>query len=227
MKTEMEFEDELKKIICELHQAEMEQLPSKDELQGKYRLSDTFYHKMQRLIRRQKRRKKIRTCAGYVAAAAAVIVLLFSVSHPQYLIEAKNKFMEWFDDHVEFHFKEETGLTGMPKYELGYVPKGYELVEDNYLEMGMGLIVYSNGEVNLALEYELSDANANTNNEDVTFSVITGNNGDTIYYFSSEDMGRESTMTWLSEDENISFTIIGVLSKEEMLKMQESVRICE
>lgn len=227
MKKINKSDEELKSLIGKLHQAEMSQLPSKEELQGRYRLSETFDQKMNRLIQKQKSKAKRTAYAGYVAAAAAVVVLLFSIFHPQYLVEARKQFMKWFDNHAEFHFKDETSLTEMPKYEMGYVPEGFELVEDNYYEMGMGLVVYQKGEEVLYLDYEVSDANSSINNEGVTFTIITGNRGDTIFYFCSEDKSRLSTMTWLSEDGNISFTIAGIFDKEEMLKMQESVKKCE
>lgn len=223
----MKMEDNYKKLICAMHEAEIKRLPAKEELQEKYTLSDTFYHRMKRLIAKQNRKKKWKNCANYVAAAAIVIIVLLSISHPQYLVNAKNAFMKWFDNHAEFHFKENTGLTEIPRYEMEYVPEGYVLQEDNYIKEGMGLVVYTSETEMLTFDYELSDSNTNMNNEDVTFSIIKGNKGDTIYYFECEDMSRESSMMWLSEDENVLFTIIGVFDTEEMLKMQESVHVCK
>lgn len=221
-----EYDADLKNLICKIHEREMAPLPPREVLQGEYQLSDVFHQRMKLLCHRVDRKKLWHTAVRYVIATAAVVVLLFSIAHPQYLVEAKDKIIEWYSNHVEIQFKEDTGLLTIPKYEMGYVPEGYELVEDAYYETGTGLIVYSNNEMNIGLGYELSDSGTSMNNEEVDFLTIEGNTGDTIYYFRAKEEGRNSTMTWLTEDGNISLTIMGVLSKEEMLKIQENVRVC-
>ena len=219
-----EYDADLKNLICKIHEQEIAELPPREVLQGKYQLSDVFHQRMKRLSHKVDRKRQWHAAARYVVAAAAVVVLLFSIAHPQYLVEAKDKIMEWYSNHVEIQFKEDTGRLTIPKYEMEYVPEGYELVEDAYYEAGAGLVVYMNNDLPLYLDYELSDSGVSMNNEGVEFLTIEGNTGDTIYYFQAVEEGRNSTMTWLSEDGNISLTIMGVLNKEEMLKIQENVR---
>lgn len=40
-----EKEDDIQKIVCEMHRYEMEHLPAKEVLEEKYQLSETFLQK--------------------------------------------------------------------------------------------------------------------------------------------------------------------------------------
>ena len=57
--SDRKFEKLLKEAVCSYHKEEMDALPSEEELQD-IQLSDDFYRKMDRLVKKQKRRWQYR-----------------------------------------------------------------------------------------------------------------------------------------------------------------------
>lgn len=223
-KMENNSEFEFKELICEMHKTEMSRLPENKELKENYHLSDLFYQKMKVLLKKMDSQERRRRYVKYVASAAIVILVLGMVSNPQYLVEAKNNIVEWFEDHVNFRFGQEDVKT-IPRYEFGYVPDGYELVMDEYFEEGMGFIQYVNNEKELSLSYVISSSDLNLNNENVEFKTFKIDSGIVIYYFFSMDSNTESTMTWTCDDRNIVFTLIGIISEDEMINVVDNIRV--
>lgn len=136
-------EEEIRNFVCKMHEYQMAEIPGNRDLSQKYQMSELFYQKMEKLIRQQNKKAKKKEIRRGIMAAAAVIVLLVMVSHPQYIAEAGEKIIQWFSDHVSFQFKEDTDVNWIPRYEMEYVPEGYELVTDEYYE-GAGVIEYYN-----------------------------------------------------------------------------------
>ena len=216
-------EEDLKKMIRLMQEKELEQLPDQETLQKTYELSDAFYDRMSRLQKRMARKEKFRKQCSVAAAAAAAFILVLFASHPQAVAEAGRSIMSWEKDFAAFHFKEESDLTVIPRYTLGYVPDGYELKMDEYYE-NMGVIFYSDGGVNeWHFAYSVSDADIWADNKDLSFSILKWN-GKQIYYLEAINDTEASHMEWLSDDGNIAFSIHGCLSKEEMLKIIEGIK---
>lgn len=62
-------------------------------------------------------------------------------------------------------------------------------------------------------------------NDEKTFSIIIGKNGEKIYYLKANRKEDESSITWTSEDETTLFNLIGDLEKEELLNIQQNIKI--
>lgn len=218
-----EKEDDIRKFVCEMHRYEMEQLPAKETLEKNYRLSETFFAKMRRLVERMTRRERRKRREQYVAAAAVIALLLFGMANPSVVAQTFAGIWEWFTDHVEIHFKEEdTGLTMVPEYTLSYVPEGVALVNEMYGEHG-GLLEYSGEDTLLVFDYMPSDGISNVNNENVRYSTLEWDDGTVLYCFESEG-DADNLVMWLSEDDKIVFQISSNLSMDEILKIYESVQ---
>lgn len=208
----------IEQLITDIHNTEMSRIPENKILKDKYHLSDTFYQKMNSLLKKVDKKEKRIIYSKYIAAVASIIFVLGALSHPQYLVEAKDSIVEWFQNHVNIHFEKED-ITIIPHFELGYIPEGYEQVIDEYYAEGMGVIAYENENKEFSLSYEFSSSDLNLNNEGVEFSTFRLDDGMVIFYFESVEEGTDSTMTWLSKDDNVVFTLIGTLSKDEMIKI--------
>lgn len=205
-----------------MQQAELEELPDEEALQKTYDLSDEFYARMGGLKKQTAKKEKLRKRCKMAAAAAASFILVCSVAYPQGIVEAGRIIMSWEDDFVEFHFKDKCDLAVIPRFTLEYVPDGYEMKMDEYHE-NLGIAAYTDGEKEWHFVYSVSDASLGVDNKDVVFSILE-QDGKEIYYLEGKDKTVESHMEWLSDDENIVFSIHGCLSKEEMLKIVEGVK---
>lgn len=89
---------------------------------------------MNRLIKKQKYKIRVIEISKYAAACAAVVMILFMVARPNAVAEAARRFMVWMKEMVSFQFEEDTDIVDFPKYELTYVPNGFELEHNLYFE---------------------------------------------------------------------------------------------
>lgn len=217
----MSSEEELKEIVTKIHELELQSIPDNDVLKEKYTLSDTFYAKMERLIKKHERNEKRKSRRRFIAAASVVIIILFSVSNPRYIVKACENIMRWFEDHVEIHFREESDTGQIPEYHLNYVPEGYELEQNIYYEIS-GLQVYWKEDELLTFEYSVSSGDICVDNEEMEYIQLKTENGETIHYFKALD-DKASSITWLSNDGDVMFTIVGKLAEEELLEMQKNI----
>lgn len=216
-------EDELKELVCRMHEMEVDSLPKKDWLQEEYKLSETFFAKMKRLTKSVERKNDYRQLSKIAAIILLIIGGLWAISNPEYMAQAGENFMEWFSDHVEFQYKEDTGLTEIPEYVMEYVPEGYELESYEFYDIA-GFYAYSRGENLLTFDYGISDCGISMDSDDMEYVILTTQDGRALYYFKAIEEDDDSIMCWFSKDENIEFTIIGKFSEEELLKMQQSVK---
>lgn len=159
-----------------------------------------------------------------LAAAAAVGVILFSVANPRYVIEAAEKVVQWFADHVSYNFYEGKDVEIVPRYTIEYIPEGYALDVDEYYE-NAGVISYIDSNENrITFMYGVTSSETNLDNEQKDYIILEGNNGETIHYLKAWD-GEESSMMWVNEDKTIDYCIIGILDRDELLRIKESIHV--
>jgi len=109
------------------------------------------------------------------------------------------------------------------RFELGYVPEGYELVGEEHGKTDSHTVIYKNQEkILLQLKgYENFGKNQISIDVENTFVENIKVNDIQCYVFESND--GKVIVTW--EKEDILFRLNGVLEKEEMLKIAVSIRI--
>lgn len=224
MKKTCSSEDvEMRDFLVQMHEYQMAQIPPKEVLEEKYQLSEIFYQKMDHLIKEQEKKAKFRGIRRGLAAVAAVGIILFGVANPQYVAEAANRVIRWFSNHVSYNFYEGKDIDAVPRYTLGYVPKGYVLDVDEYYE-DSGIVSYiDHSENRITFIYGITSSEINVDNEQKDYLVVEGSNGESIYYLRAWD-GEESSMIWVNEDKTIDYCIMGILSEEELLKIQENIQ---
>ena len=215
------FDNEIKNILSQMHEVELQGIPEKEELQKRYTLSELFQKRMSKLTRKVEREEKIRTAARNVAATAAVIVMLFCVMKPEIVASAYQVIIREFSNHINFKFKNDGNIKNMAEYEAGYLPEGYVL-DGDYSDIG--LMIYRNQKDLLYLQYVNATASINVDNEKRVYKLIKGKDGTEIHYFEAKNNTAYSTIMWLSEDENLVFSVVGRLSREELLKIKENIR---
>lgn len=216
----------VKDMVSLVHEYELSIIPDNNELRERYQLSESFYEKMEQMIKgleKKARRKKIRR---FVAAAAAVALILFGVTNPQTISKAGQWLIRWYHDHISFQFVEDAGNIEVPRYELGYVPEGYRLELDEYF-VGGDVLYYNDEGQCLDFSYGAIDDGLEVNNENMDFLKITGSRGEIIYYLRARNPEDESSMTWISEDGLLKFNLMGNFTQEELLKIQKEIHLVE
>lgn len=225
-KKQWDREDErIRDFMGQLLEYQLSELPDDKKLQENYQLSDLFYQKMQHLIWRQEKMEKQKAFRRGITAAAAVLLLVFWIAVPEYAAKAANQVFEWFSDYVSFQFQEKADVNWVPRYQMGYVPKGYKLIKDAYYD-AMGVIVYTNenGET-LDLTYGLIDGDLHVDRENKELLILKGKGKQDIYYL--KGIENNSSITWCSEDEITMFSLSGHLSQEELLKIYGDITVTE
>lgn len=216
-----EYDPDIRDMVIKMHDMELRMMPSAEELQARYVLSDQFYERMDALIenmaRRGRRSRRIRYTAGWAAA----LLLTFLIVNMSGVAEACWNVTDWFEEYVMFHFQEPEDSDLFPEYALGYVPQGYVLTDSVHTQ-SHGHIAYAAGDQTLTLEYGQASMQVYMNTQDRTLEEIPDGRGAVIYYFSSND-GSYSSLLWLSEDEEICFTLTGTLPREELLRIRENI----
>lgn len=211
-----------KKQMRLLHEMRMDELPNGESMRQEDFLSDEFYRKMEALVARVEGRERRRKFWGRIAVAACLALFLLHLAMPQYITEAYQSWLQWFDDHVSFRFSEDIGEVEIPEYDMGYLPEGYEILERHYTDGDAGMIECSG---NVYFFYMRSDGLSLANNEGVKYDERRTEEGIVLYCFESIEEGVMSSITWLSADKTTMFGLDGELSMEELLKIQENIMI--
>lgn len=221
----MRDDREIREIVQLMHEKELEAMPSREELEKEYTLSDDFYNKMDALIagRKAKKRNKRLVVAKFVAVAACFIMVLFgSVEKLEYIQADDDLKVEWRDEALYFHFDTDGFLT-IPEYEVGYVPEESELKE-SYYGRRSGFNTYYNG---LVFYYAVCGGNMSINNNSCILKMVKMDDGNMVYYLEAQDKRFPSSFVWLENENKYIFALIGEFSFDELKKGYESVRLVE
>ena len=216
------FDNEIKNIVTKMHEAEQNSIPQNEELKERYKLSDIFYEKMERMIRKSERRQKIRSAVKYTVATAAMIVFLCLVTQPHIITRASEEIIIRFEHYISIRFRSDVNIKELPIFDVGYVPEGYVLQNSDY-NMNKGMVTYRKGEKTFSFSYYPADSAFGIDNEEKTHSIMTLKDGTRIYYFKSETDRKSSSMMWLSQDKNIVFSLDGYFTEDEFMKIIKSV----
>ncbi|MDE7063773.1 MAG: DUF4367 domain-containing protein [Lachnospiraceae bacterium] len=216
-----EHDTDIRNMVFKMHDLELHLMPSAEELQAKYVLSDQFHKSMEQLIWRMRRKERRRRGIRYASGWAAALLLTFCILNMPGMIGACENITEWLEEYAMFHFREQSNSDALPEYGLGYVPEGYVLTESIYTK-DKGYIQYQTGTHFLTLTYGHSSLQYNIDIQEKTHEEIAAKNGTIIYYFAS-GARFEGSFIWYSEDEQICFTLTGNLPREELLQIQENI----
>lgn len=195
--------------------------------------SDEYRRNMDKIIKEQikliKNESKLHKKFGITnfMSKAAVFMMVFSGTMGVSLIaEAdKGKLYEMLVQvekrltSLEFELDEENPITELVAKTPQYVPEGY--VEERWSEKNNILnIVYVNGEGKRILYNQkiLFGVGLFTDTEGTEMEVIVLNNKSLYYYFNKES----SVIIW--EDGHYKYSLRGDSSKEEFIKMVESIK---
>ena len=211
----------LKQAAEEAGKTIADSLPSQEEYS--YEFSKDFENNMENVLKKAKRKKRNRVF-GQVACYIAIFVVAGS-SFLMFNKEARATFLYWlkgqYNGYMEYRYTGD-GSSQQKEYVLTYIPEGYYEKEVTEME-GMNIAIYHNDMGNQivfmsssgtdAISLFISDENAQ--------DVMVGNQKADYYQAEAEE--ENSIIVWYSEDRTTIFSISAALSKEEMVKIAESV----
>lgn len=216
-------EVQMKEWVHKLHEAELENLPDKEELQEKYQLSDAFYARMEKLLKRQKKKEvRIRLKHG-IAVAAAIAAAVCLIVKPTIAVQAGDVLIRWGENLVTFVFSPDANSSQAKAYKLTYVPDGFKLVDCGH-DGVFGDIEYEIGNHSILFYYGEDTERIQMENENLTQSIKIMDNGVSVYYMKSKKNGGASAFIWKSEDGNTNFLIAADLPYEELKAVYDGIK---
>ena len=166
-----------------------------------------------------------------ISAATLIMMLLFTIAFaasPSFRAQTLTALVEMFDDHGEIHFNDEANSVETSEIRLEWMPKGYQVDSEQFSESR--LTVRAKGESNESLNVAATSISKSRSysfdTEGATEeSVMIQNNDAAIYQMETED-GNKITVLWTDMEKGWIIRVTGYnISKEDMLRISESVEI--
>ncbi len=189
----------------------------------RYEFSKTFENNMENILQKAKHKKRKR-----LYKQVACYLAIFVVAGSSFLMlnqEARATFLYWlrgqYTGYMEYRYTGD-GSAEQQKYVLTYIPEGYYEKETTEME-GMNIAIYHNdlGNQIAFMSSSGTDAISLFISDDNAQEVMVGNQKADYYQAEAED--ENSVIVWYSEDRATIFSISAALSKEEIIKVAESV----
>lgn len=187
-----------------------------------------FEEKIERLLKQTKRRYYI----GRIAQQAAAIVLAALVGISTWLAvdtEARAATLRWireiYENSVIFHFFSDEDANADLSYEPTWLPDGCIRETENSNAVGKTIVYHDiNDELLFFRCYRMHDGLQGQSIFDSEFEVksaeVNGMNGE--FYIPSDPV-ESSELSWIDEENEIIFSVIGCLSENDLLQIAESV----
>ena len=128
-----------------------------------------------------------------------------------------------YEDRAVYTFDTVAQPGELPEYEITWIPEGFELVEEYGDEDLAGEVYYNESkEYYIGIEYNYI---CGATLEEVLFEgeaqseKVTVNGMEADYYYDE----TSNVLVWIDKNDNVSFTINAQLSKEEIIRIAESI----
>ena len=195
-----------------------------------YVFSESFEQKMKELMQVQKSKSKRRYVIRYAVAAVAVVLLiggiLFIGSDELRASDFGVKIQMWMEnffvvENDTSRGKDETEDVLFDESRIGYLPEGFEKVEEVSIYSEV-YIKYQDAEENYIVFEVLRDKTlSGIDNDDIAQEVGLNTVGMEYRYIYKSDSG-EHILTWIDKD-NISYSLISSLEKDEIIEVMNNI----
>lgn len=135
------------------------------------------------------------------------------------------------DGTVNYRFLGEPDGSAFPSYRLGWIPEGFELVDENdWSDLGMYNAYYANSETGEGIGFYCEFMNnifaTGLSMEDMTYESTTVNELPADYYETTKEDGSNS-LFWFDQENNLVFSINSNLSRPAIFRIAESITLAE
>lgn len=211
---------------------DMETLEQEMNLEKPHEFSKEFEQKMETLLNKSMPKRKS-TCSipRYMAAAAAAVVVIggFGVAGGAklYASETNIPILQWMEnffitEHDTDQMKGEKSIEVLFSQEqIGYLPEGFELVEEVVRESRMSLVYENDFQDHIFLEVYRDKLLTGVDNMETDKKVNLNKAGLEYYYVYKEDSCKHM-FEWLDETGKL-YLLSGDISKEELQAVMDSV----
>lgn len=200
---------------------ELYSLEKREEFRIPVQFSKAFYGRMDRLIKKERQKGRIKRTVRYFLSIAAVFLLILCLMHPEYIAKARDVMINWFSSHVEIRFSDMGTPETISEYELTYVPEGFVITGNSYDERFGGVVEYENRGKYITFMYSPDSGSNHYDNEHSEISVLSDADGNEIYFVEYGTGGY--SMLWQMEDK-VTFSLDADVAKEEMFLIKEGIK---
>lgn len=186
-------------------------------------------------------KRKRRPVWKRIAHAVAVIVLTFALSlgalmavSPSVRAAVLHWIETWYGEYMRYDFTEvrsDDPNAPLPRYEITAFPEGFTQFANEDEFLGLYGVAYDQTEtgrlfsfVYFRMEYGKSLLKDYDTGDTVLDVTVQGMPGRIILSASDEPDG---SITWTDEKQNLMFSISGPFTKDELLRLAESVKLAE
>lgn len=224
-------DDQLRRASGVIARALEKSLPDPAECVAPFDYSQDFLDKMDKLIRKARRRDTVRLVTQRVASVL-LAVLIGASAWLTVDAEARAAFVSWvrevYEDSFVYRYFGEKPDEGLQEYEITALPEGYELViadcrDDKHVKIYQG----TDGKVMLVYHQYFDDRDYIVINES-EFSCtweqvrVNDNDGD-FYQYHNEKYANE--LFWINEETRVAFQLSAFMDRDEMIRIAESIQI--
>ena len=149
--------------------------------------------------------------------------------------ETRADFVSWlregYESSVLYSFRNEIADSGLPDVELGWIPEGYELVEESRDDTQL-IFVYRNAESDKEMIFSISRPENNGYfglifEESEAEHIQTNVNGMYADLYLSCSESVNSSIVWIDEQNVIIYSIFAYLNEDDILHIAENVKLSE
>ena len=210
---------------------EVDNAPSDEELKKMFPLE----HRHRRLLRKYtKREKRPRTQplpVIYLKRVAIIVLSVITISfgllmtNTEVRAAVKKAVVEFFDKYVKINLSnsdiEEDDFSNIDLITIGYIPNGFELVDSDESKNTREYMYFDDegNYLNVSIDKsEFTENNADIEKTDYE-KINIGNHKGYILYKEEEQDG-----VIIFGNKHITVTLTGIVSKEELVKIAESIK---
>ena len=200
-----------------------------------HEFSAQFQEKMDRLLARDRLLNAMATVRRWVAAI--ILMILFGATTVLAVdSEARASFFDWvrklYENSIIYEFFGKAPEDGLPSYEMGWVPEGYEMVDEYRDNIGHS-VVYQKGEDEAAVfvlnyhlrqEGEIYEIILDKEKYETSQVIINGQNGD---LYLALDGTETNQLVWIDDERGIIFSLNGFLNQQDIMHIAEGLFLCK
>ena len=225
-------DEELISATALIRESLLRTLPEPENCTGEF--TTQFEEKIRKLKKAAERKAAWRRFTKGAVAAVLVVLISFSMLlafSTETRAAVKIWFRESFGSLTTYTFLE-SEVNSLPKYELTWIPEGYELIRDEGFEHMRGMVYQKgyNAHDTFIFDYALANDNSklfveSTSGEQTMKTVdVWGTQGD-LYLSSGPD--DSYLLVWFDETNGVVFSINTYLEPDDILRIANGVRIVE
>lgn len=230
---ELFTEQELSTAAGLVRQSMLNALPEPEACSHEF--SAQFHEKMDRLLTRDRALTAMATVRRWTAAI--ILMILFGAATVLAVdTEARASFFDWvrklYENSLVYEFFGAAPDEGLPSYELGWVPEGYEMVDEYRDDIGHSIVYQKENDetavfvldYHLRQEGEIYEVLFDKGKYQTSQVIVNGQSGD---LYLSLDNTETNQLVWIDDERGIIFSLNGFLNQQDIMHIADGLFLCK